>query len=324
MPYIFFKDLANEVNPNNHCGYIPQGNLCMESFSNVMADEETHTCNLVSLNLATLAKTDNLKEATKLAVRILDNTIELTKTPIKTATTHNDKYRTIGVGAMGLHDCLAYEGYSYENSAEEVDNLFELISYWTIEESIKLAGERGAYPAFKGSQWDTGTMIKRYYNQSNSRLSWHKLQEGIDKVGIRNSQLMAVAPNTSSSLLQGCTASVLPCFDIKFFDSAKKGANPVVVPFLRDSQWYYKAYRHMDPLKVTQVIASVSKWVDSGVSYELSFDLNKPEVNAKYAFDVIMDIWRTRKIKTIYYIRYVQKDANSVSKEEASCESCAG
>ena len=132
MPYIFFKDLANRTNPNSHQGYIPQGNLCMESFSNVKADAEVHTCNLVSLNLATLAKTGNLNEACLTSVRILDNTIELTTTPLKESNTHNDMYRTIGVGAMGLADYLAHMKVPYEKAIEVADDLFESICYMTI------------------------------------------------------------------------------------------------------------------------------------------------------------------------------------------------
>ena len=124
MPYIFFKDSANRINHNNHIGMIGNGNLCMESFSNFApsknyTEEENngsgirkvdlgmvHTCNLVSMNLAEIER-DELEDITGIAVRILDNTIDLTETPILESDRHNSNYRTIGVGTMGLSDFMA-------------------------------------------------------------------------------------------------------------------------------------------------------------------------------------------------------------------------
>lgn len=323
LPYLFFKDLANEKNPNKHRGYIPQGNLCMESFSNVKAGEESHTCNLISINMARVKNREHLATLARLCTRMLDNTIELTSTPIDSSNMHNRLYRTIGVGAMGLADYLAINSIPYEKAQREADELFEIICYYSIQESIKLSAQRGAFEAFKGSQWDTGEMIRRYEEQSTLGLDWTSLQCDINVNGIRNSQLMAIAPNTSSSLIQGCTASVLPPYDLKFYDSAKKGALPVVVPYLSKAQWYYKPYKYCEHSKVIDVIASISKWVDSGVSFELIFDLNDPKINAKYIFDTIMYIWKTRQIKSIYYVRFIQKDATKL-KEKNECVSCAG
>lgn len=323
LPYIFFKDLANEKNPNNHLGYIPQGNLCMESFSNVKPDEESHTCNLVSINMSRVRDRTHLAWLSGVCTRMLDNTIELTTTPIDSSNVHNRLYRTIGVGVMGLSDYFAKNKIPYEKAQKEADELFEIICYSAIQESIALAEQRVAFEAFKGSQWDTGEMILRYEKQSTLGLDWVSLQRDINLYGIRNSQLMAIAPNTTSSLIQGCTASVLPPYDLKFYDSNKKGALPVVVPFLRESQWYYKPYRHCEHSKVIDVIASISKWVDSGVSFELIFDLNDPKVNAKYIFDTLLYVWKTRQIKTIYYVRFIQKDATKL-KEKNECVSCSG
>lgn len=323
LPYIFFKDIANEKNPNKHRGYIPQGNLCMESFSNVKAGEESHTCNLISINMARVQSRERLATLAGLCTRMLDNTIELTTTPIDSSNTHNKLYRTIGVGALGLADYFAINSIPYEKAQKEADELFEIICYYSIQESIKLSAQRGPFEAFDGSQWDTGEMIRRYEEQSALGLDWTSLQCDIDVYGIRNSQLMAIAPNTSSSLIQGCTASVLPPYDLKFYDSAKKGALPVVVPYLSKAQWYYKPYKYCEHSKVIDVIASISKWVDSGVSFELIFDLNDPKINAKYIFDTIMYIWKTRQIKSIYYVRFIQKDATKL-KEKNECVSCAG
>lgn len=323
LPYIFFKDLANKRNPNSHIGYIPQGNLCMESFSNVNVLDESHTCNLVSINMSQVRDTTHLAMLARIATRILDNTIDLTITPIPSSNNHNRLYRTVGVGALGLADYLAINNIPYEKAEKVVDILFETICYNTIKESICLARNRGVFEAFKGSKWDTGEMIDYYKSISTSDLDWDSLRKDIQMYGIRNSQLMAIAPNTSSSLIQGCTASILPPYDLKFYDSAKKGALPVVVPYLDEAQWYYKAYRHCEHSKVVDVVANICKWVDSGVSFELIFDLNDPKVNAKYIFDTLMYVWKTGKIKSIYYVRFIQKNATKV-KEKYECVSCSG
>ena len=152
MPYIFFKDRANLMNHNSHVGMIGNGNLCMESFSNFSPsrdfkesiDEnsgvrkvnlgEVHTCNLVSLNLAEIER-EELEKNVSIAVRILDNTIDLTKTPIKESDKHNRNYRAIGVGTMGLADYLAREYMIYEDSILEIDELFEEIALYSLKSS---------------------------------------------------------------------------------------------------------------------------------------------------------------------------------------------
>ena len=152
MPYIFFKDRANLMNHNNHKGMIGNGNLCMESFSNFFPSKdftekvveekgvrsaklgEVHTCNLVSLNLAEIAR-EELENIVDTAVRMLDNTIDLTKTPIMESDKHNIAYRTIGVGTMGLADYLAREFMIYDESLNDIDELFEEIALYSIKSS---------------------------------------------------------------------------------------------------------------------------------------------------------------------------------------------
>ena len=157
MPYLAFKDTINRANPNKHEGYIPGVNLCCESFSNVSPGLEAHCCNLVSLNLANLEQ-EEIAGVSRLAVRILDNTIDLTKPPFADSKTHNDKYRTIGVGCMGLADWLAKRHLSYE-SLNEISHLFEEVAYQCTFASMELAKDRGAYAAFDGSEWSKGKLL---------------------------------------------------------------------------------------------------------------------------------------------------------------------
>jgi len=294
---------------------------CVESFSNVKPNEEAHCCNLLSLNLANLSE----KEApfyASLGVRMLDNTIELTTPPIAEAKAHNNKYRTVGVGMMGLADWLAKRKLPYKFGAE-VKDLFSTIAYHCVKSSVELAQERGAYPAYKGSDWDNGLLINSkplsWFEESLSKeeySKWKRLHKDIQKYGIRNSMLMAIAPNTSSSLLQGCTASILPCYSKFHYDKHAKGAVPIAPPFVDEYQWYYTENTHMDQQKVVDMVAGIQQWIDTGISMDLIFNHNR-EIDAKKIFEVLISAWEQR-CKAVYYIRSVQKDTI-----EAECPSCA-
>lgn len=345
MPYIFFKDTANRLNPNKHDGMIGSGNLCQESFSNFRPskighaqrgennlisypanDGLVHTCNLVSLNLANLLEEKDLEKAASFAVRILDNTIDLTNTPIEESNIHNEIYRTIGVGAMGLADYLAYNKISYtsENAIKVTDQLFEKIAYFALRESMNLAAERGAYPKFKESSWSQGEFFGKdlKWFQENSAISelWEKLINDVKENGIRNGQILAIAPNTSSALVQGCTPSVLPIYSKFYIDKNAKGAVPICPPFIKESFWSYKENKNIDQKKVAELIAVIQKWIDQGISFELLFNLNN-DIKAKDIYDTIMTAWE-KGCKTIYYTRTIQKSTGLISEKE-ECLSCA-
>ena len=342
MPYIFFKDRANLMNHNSHMGMIGNGNLCMESFSNFspstefkekIIDEngirsvklgEVHTCNLVSLNLAELTR-EELEDIIATAVRILDNTIDLTKTPIKESDRHNSSYRTIGVGTMGLADYLAREYMIYEESEEEVTELFEEIALYSIKASALLAKDRGEYPMFKGSMWDKGIFFQhdREWYEKNSKFSnkWSEVFELVKKYGLRNGELTAIAPNTSTSLLMGATASVNPAFLRFFIEKNQKGAVPRVVKYLKDRSWFYPEFKNVSPQIYVKIMSRIGKWTTQGVSMELIFDLNK-NIRAKDIFDTLMTAWK-EGCKSVYYIRTIQKNTNLINEKE-ECESCSG
>lgn len=342
MPYLFFKDTANKRNHNSHRGMIGNGNLCMESFSNFKPTfnfkekvelengvstatlGEVHTCNLVSLNLAELTF-EELKEATKVAVRILDNTIDLTETPIRESNLHNLNYRTIGVGAMGLADYLAREFMIYEESEKEISELFEYISLQTVLASSKLAEERGKYSFYKDSKWEKGEFFGRtkewYLENSKFSKEWMEAFENVSKYGIRNAELTAIAPNTSTSLLMGATASVNPIFSRFFIEKNQKGAVPRVAKYLKDRSWFYPEFKNIDPKIYVKIMSSIGKWITQGVSMELIFDLNK-NIKAKDIYETLFEAWRVG-CKSIYYIRTIQKNTN-IMKDKEECESCSG
>lgn len=384
LPYLAFKDTINRANPNQHDGYIPGVNLCNESFSNVKAGELVHCCNLVSLNLANVVtnhtSADELELMCRLAVRILDNTIELTTPPIKEAAAHNAKYRTIGVGVMGLADWLAKQQIQYSSirrqkqddwiEAYPIAALFDAFAFYCTDESANLAIERGAYPAFENSWWSRGFLVgnkeikddlsipipsrilnrfdylngwdytddEDYETQTDSLvtpdgiitsdpwINWRWLRDKIVRTGIRNSHITAIAPNTSSSLIQGCTASILPVFSRFFVNKAGKGAVPIAPPFIADKYWFYAENKTLHQQAVVDMTALIQRYIDTGISMELMFNLNKgiyypnePDraITAKEIYEILFSAWE-QGIKAIYYIRSVQKDSFT-----DACSSCA-
>ncbi|MDJ1181927.1 ribonucleoside-diphosphate reductase subunit alpha [Roseofilum casamattae] len=332
MPYLAFKDTINRANPNQHEGYIPGVNLCCESFSNVSPSKEAHCCNLNSLNLANL-EVEDLPEICRIAVRMLDNTIELTHAPFAASRAHNDKYRTIGVGAMGLADWIAKKQLSYD-SLPEISHFFEEMGYWCTVASMELAKERGAYASFAGSEWSKGHLIgakpvEWFTENSDNPERWMQLSEDIKTHGIRNSHITAIAPNTSSSLVQGCTASVLPAYSRFFYDKWAKGSVPIAPPFISDRLWFYQENKHAKQQKVVRVVSVIQQWIDTGISMELLFNLNagvyfpdEPEktLKAKDIFDTLVMAWQ-EQCKAVYYVRTVQRDDFKESGND--CTSCA-
>lgn len=331
MPYLWFKDTSNRANPNQHDGYIPGGNLCQESWSNVSPHKLAHTCNLDSLNLANLEESE-LPHLCELAVRILDNTIDITAPPFAASAAHNDRYRTIGVGVMGLADWLAKNRRSYQDLSA-IDGLFEEIGYHCTRASMELAKERGAYPAFAGSEWSRGKLIgakpvEWFVENAQEKDRWVQLSADIRQSGIRNSHITAIAPNTSSSLVQGCTASILPVYSRFFYDKWAKGTVPIAPPFLKDSFWFYPENKTIDQKIVVKAVATMQKWIDTGISMELLFNLNQgvyfsdePDrsLKAKDIFETLVLAWQ-EGCKAIYYVRTVQKDN---FKDAETCTACA-
>ena len=333
MPYLAFKDTINRANPNKHAGYIPGVNLCCESFSNVKPGLEAHCCNLVSLNLANVDESE-IAEVSRLAVRILDNTIDITQPPFEDSKTHNDRYRTIGVGCMGLADWLAKRHLNYK-SLKEISQLFESVAYWCTHASMELAKDRGAYAAYAGSEWSQGKLLgsktlAEILPLTEQPERWQQLSMDVKTHGIRNSHITAIAPNTSSSLVQGCTASILPAYSKFFYDKWAKGTVPIAPPFIEDCFWFYRENKSLDQKIVVKAVAVMQQWIDTGISMELLFNLNQgvyfpdePErsVKAKDIYETLVMAWK-EGCKAVYYVRTVQKDDFKESGAEG-CASCA-
>lgn len=342
MPYLFFKDSVNKANPNSHDGYIGSGNLCQESFSNFKPsrvekplvekgcttqnsyDGQIHTCNLLSLNLANIDGDKELRTLTRLGIHILDNAIELTDSPVPESIIHNNRYRTVGLGAMGLADYLAKNSIIFEKSEDFIDDLFERIALYALEMSCDLAKVRGAYKAFKGSGWEHGLLFNKtedwFRKNSNYYRSWKDLINNIKQHGIRNGQLLAIAPNTSSSLLQGCSPGILPIYSKFHVDKNANGAIPICPPYIKSSFWFYKESKNIDQKRVVSVVSRIQKWIDQGISMEILYNLNK-DITALDIYETLFEAWRSG-CKTVYYTRTIQKNGN-IPIEKEVCVSCA-
>ncbi len=342
MPYIAFKDTLNKYNPNKHDGVIVGTNLCTESHSNVRPshiNEDTlsngkvvrtaeeglvHVCNLVSINLANIDSDEELQSVCETSVRLLDNAIDFTRVPVLEGQQHNQRYRTIGVGAMGLADMLAKNNIPYIMSANYVDELFEKIALYCIRASIDLAKAKGTFGAYDGSDWSRGIILGHdqiWFNKNAKQTAgWNAVFADLQKYGIRNSQITAIAPNTSSSLIQGCSASVLPVYSKFFVETHGKGSIPNCPPYIRDKFWFYQENRNINQEVVVDVMSHINKWIDTGISIELMYNLNR-NIRALDIYNTIMSAWK-KDIKTLYYTRTIQKDGSSLEKSE--CVSCAG
>ena len=323
LPFISFTDEMNRRNPNkNHKGSfgIVCANLCVESYSNTKPDTYGHVCNLASVNLANIDSLEELAKVVRIATRILDYGISLTNAPDKITSDHNDEFRTIGIGIMGLNDYLAKNKLNYR-SLSAIRELSEIIEFNAACESVKLAKEFGAFTAFKDSTWASGEQIKYFASNSKNGSDWIELQEEINKYGIRNSQLTSPAPTTSTSIYQEASATFLPVYEKFFAEDNKNGMMVVAAKFLKEHpEGYFRDLAEFDAMEIIDVASELQKFIDTGISMELMFDQNKPDFKAKDLYDAIHYAHK-KKCKTIYYIRSIKKNA-SVAVKDSACESC--
>ena len=296
---------------------------CNESYS-ITNEEYTHTCNLVSLVLPNInIETDELEYVSKIAVDMLDTIVDVSTPPTGTAKKHNDDFRVLGIGEMGLADLMAKYKKSYDKDLEFVSEIFERISLASLEQSISRAKMYGKFPMYESSEWAKGKLYSRdlewYKDNSKFFHKWQELFELQLKYGVRNLQLQAIAPNTSSSVLQGVTASIFPAYSKFYMDSSSLGGLPIFPKYIKENFWYYKEYKHYDIPTMNSFVAEVQKWVDSGISYEWVITLD--DVTISDIAEYYIDAYR-KGVKGIYYIRWMRNDGSVSDKSE--CASCAG
>lgn len=335
-PFTFNRDTVNAANPNAHKGMIYCSNLCTEIAQNMSPIESAGTeiktedgdvvvvktvlpgdfvvCNLASLSLGHLPLEDEQKmnEIVATVVRALDNVIDLNFYPVPFAQITNHRYRSIGLGVSGYHHALAKRRISWESEdhLKFMDEVFERINFAAIKASCELAGEKGRYDYFEGSDWQTGEYFrKRGYDSQK----WQSLAADVARKGMRNAYLLAIAPTSSTGIIAGTTAGVDPVMK-RFFLEEKKGAMlPRVAPELSDkTYWLYKGAYLMDQSWSMRAAGVRQRHIDQAQSVNLYIT---NDFTMRQVLNLYLLAWE-RGVKTIYYVR-------SKSLEVEECESCA-
>jgi len=299
-----------------------------------MIEGKTAVCNLASVNLSKINTQEEIERVVPIAVRMLDNVIELNFYPHAKVKHTNLKSRSIGLGVMGEAQMLAesrLEWGSYDHFSK-IDEIMEAISYNAIHSSANLAIEKGKYPEFEGSKWSRGIFPIDVANEEAKKLvdrgglfgytyNWEDLREKVKKTGMRNGYLMAIAPTSSISILVGTTQAIEPVYKRKWFEENLSGMIPVVVPKLSPDTWaYYTPAYDLDQRLLIQAGAIRQKWIDQGQSLNIFMTLDK--ASGKVLNDIYMLGWKLG-IKSTYYLRS-QSPENKIDVADRSmeCDGC--
>lgn len=299
---------------------------------------KTAVCNLASVNLSKINTQEDINRVVPIAIRMLDNVIDLNFYPHIKVKNTNLASRSIGLGVMGEAQMLASKGIewgSYEHLVK-IDEIMENISYNAIYASSNLAVEKGKYPDFEGSKWSKGIfpidtanpkakeLIKRGGLFDEKTRDWKKLKEKVMRDGIRNGYLMAIAPTSSISILVGTTQTIEPVYKRKWFEHNLSGMIPVVVPNLSPDTWqYYTPAYDIDQRLLIKAGAVRQKWIDQGQSLNIFISLEKASggvLNQIYTL-----AWELG-LKSTYYLRSQSPESEIEQKttidRSIECEGC--
>ena len=241
-PWITFKDPCNVRSPQDHCGVIHSSNLCTEITLNT-GKEETAVCNLGSIVLDNHLNDDGeidhdkLRETVRIAVRALDNVIDINFYPTEAARCSNQRHRPIGLGVMGLQNALFQKDICFgsQEAVEFNDEFMEAIAYYAYEASCDLAKERGSYSTYDGSKWsrgllppDTMDLLEKERGKTidvprGCKLDWDSLRKKIKNQGMRNSNVLAIAPTATISNIMGSSPCIEPTYKNLFVKSNLSG-----------------------------------------------------------------------------------------------------
>jgi ribonucleoside-diphosphate reductase alpha chain len=347
-PWITWKDPSNLRSPQDHAGVIHSSNLCTEILLNT-SPEETAVCNLGSINLAAHINDgrldlQKLQTTIHTAVRMLDNVIDINYYPTAEARAANLRHRPIGLGMMAFQDALYKLGISYasQEAVEFADRSMEAISYYAISASSALAVERGTYSTYEGSKWQRGifpidsiVLLEEERGEAiemdrSVTMDWAPVREAVKKYGMRNSNVMAIAPTATISSIIGASQSIEPTYkniyaksnlsgefttlnaflvnDLKRLDLWNEGTLEALkyydgslqdLPFLSEEikQRYLTAF-DIDPSWLIECASRRQKWIDMGQS--LNLYLYDP--SGKKLHEMYFKAWR-KGLKTTYYLR---------------------
>ena len=298
---------------------------------------KTAVCNLASVNLSKVNKKADIERVVPIAVRMLDNVIDLNFYPHNKVKHTNLASRSIGLGVMGEAQMLAERGVKwggYEHFAL-IDSIMENISYQAIYTSSNLAVEKGKYPTFEGSKWSRGVMPIDTANENAKALlnrgglfdedvcDWEKLRAKVKTDGMRNGYLMAIAPTSSISILVGTTQTIEPVYKRKWFEHNLSGMIPNVVPNLSPNTWqFYTPAYELDQRVLVRAAAVRQKWIDQGQSLNIFMSLDK--ASGGYLSEIYTLAWELG-LKSTYYLRSESPDSekvNNVADRSIECEGC--
>ncbi|NRB27885.1 MAG: ribonucleoside-diphosphate reductase subunit alpha, partial [Roseibacillus sp.] len=351
-PWITFKDPCNLRSPQDHVGVIHSSNLCTEITLNT-SDEETAVCNLGSVVLDTHVTKDGmldhemLRETITVAIRALDNVIDINFYPTDAACTANSRHRPIGLGVMGLQNALFKKDLSFasEEAVNFNDEFMEAVAYYAYGASSDLAAERGTYSTYRGSKWDRGILPQDSLDiledergeevtvPRGGKMDWRPVRDKILKHGMRNSNVLAIAPTATISNIMGTTPCIEPNYKNLFVKSNLSGDFTVlnrqlVQDLKKESLWtsdmldqlkYFDGeLRDIDeiPDQIKQKHLTVfgidfqfivdaasrrQKWIDQSQSVNLF--LAEPDMKA--LSHMYRHAWRAG-LKTTYYLRTLQ------------------
>ncbi|OMF61046.1 ribonucleoside-diphosphate reductase subunit alpha [Paenibacillus sp. FSL R5-0766] len=330
-PYMFYRDTVNRSNPNRAHGMVYSSNLCTEIMQNqsatVIEKEELVTkdgqtriviskvpgdfvvCNLNSIHLARAIPHNVLERLIPIQVRMLDNVIDINNIEVLQAQYTNSQYRAVGLGTFGLHHLLALEGIHWESDEAVAynDNLYEKINYLLVKSSMELSKEKGHYPKFKGSDWESGHYFDQREYTSGERVGefvtteqWKELQAEVRQNGVRNAWLFAIAPNGSTSIIAGSTASIDPLYELLSYEekTTYKIANPAPDLSEKTSPYYQTAFQ-VDQHASINMAAARQRHVDQGQSFNFYV---RPDIKATEFLELHLHAWRAG-MKSTYYVR---------------------
>ena len=337
--YIAHKDNINLSNYLKPDGYIANSvNLCVESWSVTKAGEnwkkesingvqkttETdsiyHSCNLISVNVGVIFDDKLLEQVCRNAVQMLDASIDTGTMPVLEAQNSAEWLRNIGIGTVGVADWMAWNKLSYENEndLDELEKLQEKIAWYCYNASVDLAIEKGSYPAFKAKNYNNGLFGKsadELIKQSKNGFAWGAFIKRIQKYGIRNFFILATAPNTSSGIVTGSTASWLPPQAKLSYQTLADINTPIVPRYLNKRFWHYKGKWNYAAHNMVKVVRRLQKWCDTGISSEMY--INPELTNIKLISDEILDGFDKGEFKALYYSLTID------AKEREACTDCA-
>ena len=363
-PWITFKDPCNIRSPQQHSGVVHSSNLCTEITLNT-SEDEIAVCNLGSVNLVNHIENgqldkEHLKKTIKTAIRLLDNVIDINYYAVPQAKNSNLRHRPIGMGIMGFQDALyaLKLPYSSIEAVHFADQSMELISYYAIEASASLAKERGAYESYEGSLWSQNILpidsLKLLSTErgeqysvfdDSTQLNWQPVRDLIKEYGMRNSNVMAIAPTATISNIVGVSQSIEPSYQNLFVKSNLSGEFTVVNPWLvdelkalglwdavmiNDLKYYDGSLKQIEriPEEIKERFATAfeidsrwlieaasrrQKWIDQGQS----LNLYMPQASGKLLDNLYKTAW-TRGLKTTYYLRSLGATHMEKTTSEAS------